>query len=190
MKAGITGTQKDMNEIQEKNFIYFLEQYQPISEFHDGNCIGSDIHARRILFETLKHPIEFHIHPSTLNSFVKPFRPNLTKINHKIIEYPVKPPLERNHDIVKVNVLFATPKENLEVIRSGTWATIRYAKKWNIPVYILYPDGRVIFFDVGKTPFDVTPTRCPKCQGTNYKQVPSEYPILECKECSERWFSD
>ena len=54
--------------------------------------------------------------------------------------FPEKPYLERNHDIVdNSDVLIATPKESVEQIRSGTWATIRYAKKLNKPIMIMEP---------------------------------------------------
>lgn len=33
-------------------------------------------------------------------------------------------------------------------------------------------------------------TKCPDCGSKDYKQVVCEYPILECNDCNERWFSD
>jgi len=53
--------------------------------------------------------------------------------------------LVRNQDIVnECDVLVATPKENNEVLRSGTWATIRRATKAKKPVLIVNPDGMTI----------------------------------------------
>ncbi len=49
--------------------------------------------------------------------------------------------LIRNRNIVdETDVLLAFPATFHEVIRSGTWATIRYAKKMNKRVIIVYPD--------------------------------------------------
>ena len=43
-------------------------------------------------------------------------------------------------------VVVACPKCDREQRRgSGTWATVRYARKENKPIYIVYPDGRVEF---------------------------------------------
>jgi len=48
----------------------------------------------------------------------------------------------RNHKMVdSAGVLLATPKEDHEVLRSGTWATIRYAYKKNKQVVLVWPDG-------------------------------------------------
>ena len=55
---------------------------------------------------------------------------------------PELPPLVRNHKIVgAVHLLIATPKTDKEELRSGTWATIRYAKKVRLSTCIVYPDG-------------------------------------------------
>lgn len=49
-------------------------------------------------------------------------------------------PLERNKLIVEhCDVLIAAPKSRQEERRSGTWATIRYARKLKKPIYIIWP---------------------------------------------------
>lgn len=53
-----------------------------------------------------------------------------------------RPPLERNRDVVDASdVLLACPGGMAEEQRSGTWATIRYARKAGKPVVIVWPDG-------------------------------------------------
>jgi hypothetical protein len=48
-----------------------------------------------------------------------------------------KPFLDRNKDIVNsCDILIACPENDIEVLRSGTWSTIRYAKKINKPVLL------------------------------------------------------
>lgn len=59
------------------------------------------------------------------------------------IEYEPDWEPKRNHDIVDATEwLIATPKK-FEEIRSGTWATVRYAKKVKKPVTIIWPDGSI-----------------------------------------------
>jgi len=50
--------------------------------------------------------------------------------------------LKRNKDIVKsTDMLIAFPFTQFEVIRSGTWQTIRYARKLKKKILIIYPNG-------------------------------------------------
>jgi hypothetical protein len=53
-----------------------------------------------------------------------------------------KPPLERNEDIVDFgrDLLIAAPLQMVEVVRSGTWHTVRYARKKKVTVEILWRD--------------------------------------------------
>jgi predicted Rossmann fold nucleotide-binding protein DprA/Smf involved in DNA uptake len=58
--------------------------------------------------------------------------------------YVPRPYLVRNRDIVDVcNLLLATPGGTVEQLRSGTWATIRYARRIGRPVWIVFPNGEV-----------------------------------------------
>lgn len=55
------------------------------------------------------------------------------------------PFLVRNHAIVDEGVdgLIAAPSGWVEEQRSGTWATVRYARKLGRRIWIVLPDGRV-----------------------------------------------
>lgn len=66
------------------------------------------------------------------------------------VMFPVKNSIWRNHDMidyavtVKDRLLVACPKEDHEVIRSGTWATVRYARSCGIDIVYIWPsDGAV-----------------------------------------------
>lgn len=58
----------------------------------------------------------------------------------------VRPPLERNKCIVtESHGLIAMPITIEEQVRSGTWATIRYARKMGKPVLVIGPNGDIWF---------------------------------------------
>ena len=192
MKIGFTGTRKGMTDIQKKTLIHELAGYKDwikkLKEHHNGMCKGSDKEFYYILRKELGYSGKVIFHPSNLKGTTF----NLFCHGQDMILLE-KPSLERNHDIVNsVKVMFATP-DGQERVRSGTWATIRYAKKKKVETYIIYPDGKVIaiMFPYGKMQeYVVTPAKCPECESFDWKQVPSEYPILECKDCGERWLND
>lgn len=84
-----------------------------VREFHHGNAEGADKEADRIT--------------------------RLFKVRPTIKKHPAgRDPLKRDRKIVAiVDVLIAAPKTDKEVLRSGTWATIRYARKKSIPIITL-----------------------------------------------------
>jgi hypothetical protein len=127
MRIGFTGTRKGMNIKQLQNLYKALSQ-QFALEFHHGDCFGADQEAH-VIARLLGY--EVWIHPpidDTFRAFCK---------SDKIL--PAKPYLERNHDIVNsVDLLIAAP-DGPEMLRSGTWATIRFAKETKTQLFILAP---------------------------------------------------
>lgn len=130
MKIGFTGTRQGMSKNQTKNLVQFLvSNKNKIKEFHHGDCIGSDTQAHTIA-ENLG--LQIHIHPPINNKY----RGN----NIGNVIYPKRGYIERNHDIVTCcDILIATPKSEDEEMRSGTWATVRFANKLKKEVYIINP---------------------------------------------------
>lgn len=58
--------------------------------------------------------------------------------------WDVTAPLKRNRLIVKYSDhLIAYPGTMTEIARSGTWATIRYARKTGKPITIVWPNGTI-----------------------------------------------
>jgi predicted Rossmann fold nucleotide-binding protein DprA/Smf involved in DNA uptake len=109
--------------------------------FHHGDCIGADEQAHDI---AIAAGLKVHIHPCV----IRPKRANRIPSNYPngrpAIEEPADP-LERNRRMVNLcDQLFACPKEPTEVIRSGTWATIRYARKKGRRLYIILPHGEIL----------------------------------------------
>lgn len=132
MKIGFTGTQQGMTKAQKRAFWTIINSYN-LSEFHHGDCIGADFNAHQIVLAYNKS--EIIIHPP-INGSKRQNCKWFTEIK------PAKGYLERNHDIVdSTDMLIATPKEYDEQLRSGTWATVRYARKTNKKLIIIYPDG-------------------------------------------------
>lgn len=133
MRIGFTGTQKGMSLSQKKKFKTILEQLLSDNffdvQFHHGDCVGADNEAHNIVDQYLSAD-RIYIHPPTND------KKRAWCFSYHLL--PVKSYLERNHDIVDTcDVLIATPKEQDEVLRSGTWATIRYAQKQNKKVIII-----------------------------------------------------
>ena len=90
------------------------------SVFRHGDCYGADAYAHEL---AVKH-FDVEIHPSNLDKQTAHCE-NYTR------RHEPKAPLDRNRDIV------ALPTDpNKEVLRSGTWATIRYARKLGRPIYM------------------------------------------------------
>lgn len=133
MIVGFTGTQKGMTRAQGESFCKIFKKLNAI-EFHHGDCIGADTHAHKIVDELFDAKII--IHPPTNKS-----KRAFSESND--IRKPL-PYLDRNKNIVDSSyVIIATPAQHDEIIRSGTWSTIRYAKKLNKECYIIFPDGSV-----------------------------------------------
>jgi hypothetical protein len=129
MKVGFTGTRKGMTDEQEFELIKLLVELRPI-EFHHGDCIGADEEAHHMARDF--DNCQIIIHPPIDNTY-RAFCEN-------DVILPPKPYKERNHDIVNASdLLIASPKSFNEERRSGTWSTIRYAKKQGKKVIILEP---------------------------------------------------
>lgn len=135
---GFTGTQRGLTSAQWDKVYAIVLKALP-KEIHHGDCVGADAQ-----FHELARPFtgQVVIHPPINNAkraFCHRF-PNPSKTPIDVLA--VKPYLERNHDIVdEVEGMIACPGEAGEVLRSGTWATIRYAVKTGKKCAIIFPGG-------------------------------------------------
>ena len=95
-------------------------------EFHHGDCLGADAaaHANAVALG-----FRIILHPPTANAA----RAFSKAPGAEMTTYPPLPYLERNKAIVDgTDLLIAMPKDaRREEVRSGTWATVRYARKKN-----------------------------------------------------------
>ena len=134
MIISFTGTQQGMTDKQKYTFEKILYNIRLI-EFHHGDCIGADSDAHDI---ACIHNAKIIVHPPNNNS-KRAFCTNADKTKEP------KPYLTRNNDMAIIcDLLIATPKEYKEQLRSGTWATIRYARKYNNKIAIIQPNGTIV----------------------------------------------
>jgi len=118
---GFTGSRKGINKRQEDIIKSFLLK-SGATHLHHGDCVGADTSFHEIGEEL---NLSISIHPPNKKGLRSFCSPKGEGINHE-----EKPFIKRNHDIVDAcDVLIACPETNKEVQRSGTWATIRYARK-------------------------------------------------------------
>ncbi|MBI2405091.1 hypothetical protein HYV22_02835 [Candidatus Gottesmanbacteria bacterium] len=131
MRIGITGTAKGATQAQ-KEFLEEFFQLNPPEELHHGDCIGVDAEA---------HDICRRVSPSTKIIVHPPLDPKARAFKQGDIVLPEKYYLDRNHDIVdQVDFMIACPKTSKEELRSGTWATVRYARRAKRPIHICWPE--------------------------------------------------
>lgn len=118
-----------------------------MTEFHDGACIGADLEAHLIALDYFTGSVgdgipekPIIVHPASDVAEHK-VAAECRWLHPLVMVLPAEPALKRNRVMVTAGErLLATPS-GPERLRSGTWATIRYAAKVGRPVLICYPDG-------------------------------------------------
>jgi hypothetical protein len=137
-KIGFTGTQVGMSRKQAMALTVYLTGLKDGGiEFHHGDCIGADAQAYKIArnagCRTVCHPPingvkRANTSPNDETRAPKDYR-------------------DRNMDIVlETEYVVATPKEFHEAQRSGTWSTIRDARRKGKTAVVIWPDGDVDTF--------------------------------------------
>jgi hypothetical protein len=108
-------------------------EHQDIEWLHHDDCIGATAEAHVIATEA---GILIHKHPP-INDTKRAFMTAPSMIVEMPEEY-----LVRNRAIVRATeYLIAMPAHHNEVQRSGTWATIRSARRQGKMIYIIDPGG-------------------------------------------------
>lgn len=132
---GFTGTRKGMTPLQRSSVSLLIQDLHP-QNAHLGDCTGVDEQVRAMLEEFFPH----------IQRIGHPPKNNKTRAWGSFdVLHPEKDYEARDKDIVKSSsVLIAVPKGFKEEMRgSGTWLTVRYARKQDCMIQIVYPDGRV-----------------------------------------------
>lgn len=131
---GFTGTQAGMTKKQSKAFAAFVIELDP-THFHHGDCIGADAESHYLVREHAPK-CKITIHPPIYDS-------KRAFCDGDFILQP-KDYLPRNRDIVKAaDRMVATPQTEQEILRSGTWSTIRASHKAGIDIILILPTGEL-----------------------------------------------
>lgn len=131
---GFTGTRLGMTDPQRMETGNTLNIYRPHHGVH-GGAPGADLDFHDICLKV-----------GDVRCEVFPARDDLPLwvVETALEVWKVQPPLQRNTDIVNsCTLLLATPAGK-EIVRSGTWATVRYARRQHKHIRLVYPDGRVV----------------------------------------------
>lgn len=130
MNLGITGTRSGLSRRQRIEAERLLAELSP-EWLHHGDCRGVDAQ----LHEMARHSgIKVKVHP--------PDGRKLRAWCEGDETAEPKPYLTRNHAIVnEVDTMLAFP-DGLERLHSGTWATVRYARKRGVHVIVVHPGGQ------------------------------------------------
>lgn len=131
---GFTGNRYGLSLEQKNNIKTLFDNCQNIIVSH-GDCIGSDTDFHNLCIEYRNN----NHHKSLKIQIFPPDNNSLRGFNNGDILMPEKPYLKRNDDIIKNSqILIACPIDKTkEILRSGTWSTIRKAKKLGKNVWIL-----------------------------------------------------
>lgn len=142
MRVGFTGTQRGMTSVQVKALRRVLASLRtagfPVTELHHGDCVGADAQAHALwTLGAPERPVV--IHPPTLALKRAWCRSGRTTVLRPA------PYLTRNRAIVDATWLLCACPAQLdgEALSSGTWSTVRYARRIERAVAIVRPDGRV-----------------------------------------------
>lgn len=102
-------------------------------EFHHGDCVGSDAYAHAVAIDLGLRVI---IHPPIVDKF-RAFCQGAAD------ELPPENYMVRNQSIVlDSGTLLATPRSDVED-GSGSWSTIRFARRLGRPVAVILRNGDV-----------------------------------------------
>jgi hypothetical protein len=142
--VGITGTQTGLTDNQrktlEKTFKLFETNFKNFHLLH-GDCVGVDCEAH-CLYLRMNFGGKIIIFPPK-NNIKRAYCTSLQ--SSQTIILPEEEYLVRNKNIVQnADILIACPKEeNGEMIRSGTWFTVRYAKNFYNKIILIRPSGKI-----------------------------------------------
>jgi hypothetical protein len=133
--VGFTGTQAGMTDRQlaaVRATLLLARLGESVVTARHGDCVGADAEfheiARSLNYDLIGHPPD------------DDSRRAFCEFDYA---YEPRPYLERDDDIARSSsVLVAAPRRE-ETRRSGTWTTVRYARKLGRPIILVWPDGRV-----------------------------------------------
>lgn len=131
--VGFTASRNAPTQPQRSTLIAWVMQ-RPRGEAHHGDCVGGD--------EACHATLQYHgwrivAHPASGVGHLRAYSVGCAEVREP------KPPLERNADIVNETDELVALVDGPERVRSGTWSTVRKARRAGHHVTIIWPDGRV-----------------------------------------------
>lgn len=139
MILGITGTRHGLSERQCSLVATLLDgarfSWPAVTELHHGDCVGVDSEVHELV-RRLVPTVRIVVHPPLLVAYRARCRGDVV--------LPEKGYLDRNRDIVDAcdRLLALVGGDERSRPRSGTWATVRYARQALRRGLIVYPTGR------------------------------------------------
>lgn len=137
MKLGFIGSRNGMTADQRSQLWSYLDRNR-FTEFHHGACVGADDDASDIVYCQQKTTQKIIAHPPTVKTLVSQRAIDVSDEVREPFDYLIR----NRHIVDSCDLLLATPA-GPEEQRSGTWATIRYARKTQRPIVIFWPDGTI-----------------------------------------------
>ncbi len=134
-----TGTRIGMTERQVVT-LHNLALWKDIDQIHHGACVGAD---REFHFIARLHRINLiYTHPSNFSQYR--WAVDVDSSTYQLVIETIKAPLIRNRKMVEASgIVIACPSTQIEELHSGTWSTVRYARKLGKDLFIINPDGGI-----------------------------------------------
>ena len=129
MKIGFTGTREGMSQWQKELLVLALFELKP-TEFHHGDCAGADSEAHDIVREFFPE-VRIVVHPPK-SDYLRAYKTG----DHTMPQDDYIPRDERIVDMT--DYLIGAPRvTDYEEKRSGSWYTVRYARRRHKPHRVL-----------------------------------------------------
>lgn len=145
MRVGFTGTRRGLTARQRIAVKAWLDQLSVVytggsakfdqrRSFIHGGCVGADEEAQKVALDAGYDVAVFWGDDPKQQMLPPPSG------DRRFTTHARQPMLARNRDIVDgCDVLLVAPRARKEVLRSGTWATYRYAQKVGRDCIMLWP---------------------------------------------------
>ena len=141
MILGFTGTRRGMTTYQKTNLRHAVA-ILPERVIH-GGAEGADEEFHNFIYRTISketNVLSMEIYPTANRTHLWEDDFSIDKCWGEVVVHDPMDPLVRDRIIAgRCDHLLAAPATVNEVLRSGTWATVRYARKAGKPVTILLP---------------------------------------------------
>lgn len=144
MRVGVTGPLTGGTDDQIRTLAKLLAP-SAVTELHHGDAYGVDSQAHGMFLKLKEQQPErrIEIHPG-----YSPANPDGIMSKRAFnagadVVHPAKPFLDRDHDIAAQDLVIGLPRSYDEMLRSGTWATLRHAYQAGAVTLVILPDGRL-----------------------------------------------